>query len=68
MASFVQLENLTKSVGERVLFADLTFGIEEGDKVGIVAKNGTGKSTLLSIIAGHDAPDSGKVIFRTTSK
>lgn len=68
MASFVQLENLTKSVGERILFADLTFGIEEGDKVGIVAKNGTGKSTLLSIIAGHDAPDSGKVIFRNDIK
>ena len=63
MASFLQIENLTKSYGERMLFADVTFGVNEGDKIGIVAKNGTGKSTLLSIIAGREAPDSGKVTF-----
>lgn len=47
-----------------MLFADLTFGINEGDKIGIVAKNGTGKSTLLTILAGHDSPDSGQIITR----
>lgn len=63
MASFLQIEKLTKSYGERMLFADVTFGVNEGDKIGIVAKNGTGKSTLFSIIAGHEAPDSGTVTF-----
>lgn len=63
MASFLQIEKLTKSYGERLLFSDVTFGVNEGDKIGIVAKNGTGKSTLLSIIAGREAPDSGKVTF-----
>ncbi len=46
MASILQIENLTKSYGDRILFADVTFGMEEGDKTGIVARNGTGKSTL----------------------
>lgn len=64
MASYLQIDGLTKSVGDRMLFADLTFGIDEGDKIAIVAKNGTGKSTLLNIIAGKDSPDSGSVIFR----
>lgn len=62
-ASFLQVENLTKSYGDRMLFRDVTFGIYEGDKVGIIAKNGTGKSTLLSIIAGKEAPDSGNITF-----
>ena len=61
--SFLQVENLTKSYGDRMLFRDVTFGIYEGDKVGIIAKNGTGKSTLLSIIAGKEAPDSGNITF-----
>ncbi len=65
MASFLQVENLTKSYGERMLFEDITFGINEGDKVGIVAKNGTGKSTLLRILAGHVSPDSGRVVWRS---
>ena len=64
MASFLQIEELTKSYGDRMLFADVTFGINEGDKVGIVAKNGTGKSTLLSIIAGNEDADSGKIVWR----
>ncbi len=63
MASFLQIEKLTKSYGERMLFSDVTFGVNEGDKIGIVAKNGTGKTTLLSIIAGKEAPDSGTVTF-----
>lgn len=48
----LQVDGLTKSYGDRLLFADVTFGIEEGDKIGIVARNGTGKSTLLRIMAG----------------
>lgn len=63
MKSYLQIENLTKSVGERMLFADVTFGVFEGDKIGIVAKNGTGKTSLLKILAGVDAPDSGKVTY-----
>lgn len=60
----LQIENLTKSVGDRVLFENLSFGIEEGDKIGIVAKNGTGKTTLLNIISGKESTDEGKVISR----
>lgn len=63
MKSYLQIENLTKNVGERMLFADVTFGVFEGDKIGIVAKNGTGKTSLLRILAGVDAPDSGKVTY-----
>lgn len=65
MNVYLQIEKLTKSVGDRVLFADVTFGINEGDKIGIVAKNGTGKSTLLSIIAGELDADSGTVTRRS---
>lgn len=68
MAVFLQVENLTKSVGDRMLFENVTFGINEGDKIGIVAKNGTGKTTLLNIIAGVDAADSGSVIYRSDIK
>lgn len=64
MANFLNIENLTKSYGDRLLFGDITFGVDEGDKIGIVARNGTGKSTLLSIIAGTESADSGTVVFR----
>ena len=64
MAVFLQVDELTKSVGDRILFENVTFGVNEGDKIGIVAKNGTGKTTLLNILAGTDAPDSGSVIYR----
>lgn len=60
----MQIEGLTKSYGDRLLFADVTFGVAEGDKTGIVARNGTGKTTLLRIIAGVEEPDSGTVIAR----
>ena len=60
MANLLQVENLTKSFGVNSLFDDINFTINEGDKVGLIAKNGTGKSTLLSIIAGDDTPDDGK--------
>lgn len=61
---YIQVENLTKSYGDRLLFGDVTFGIDEGQKIGLIAKNGTGKSTLLRIIAGEEAPDSGTVTAR----
>ena len=64
MVSYLQIEGLTKSYGDRLLFGDLTLGVYEGDKIGIVAKNGAGKSTLLSIIAGKEDYDSGNVVFR----
>ena len=64
MTSYLQISELTKSVGDRVLFADITFGINEGDKIGLIAKNGTGKTTLLRCIAGIISADSGKIVFR----
>ena len=64
MANLLSVENLTKSYGDRLLFGDITFGVDEGDKIGIVARNGTGKSTLLSILAGQEAADSGAVVWR----
>lgn len=64
MGVFLQVENLAKSFGADVLFSGISFGINEGDKVGLIAKNGTGKSTLLSVIAGEQPHDSGSVIFR----
>ena len=65
MASYLQIENLTKSYGDRMLFDSVTFGVNQGDKIGIIAKNGTGKSTLMRIIAGQESPDSGTVTFRS---
>ncbi len=64
MTSYLQVENLTKSFGADVIVDDITFGIAEGEKIGLIAKNGTGKSTLLNILAGEDTPDSGTVIYR----
>ena len=64
MISFLQVEGLTKSFGELVLFENLTFGIFEGDRIGLIAKNGTGKTTLLNIITGKEDYDSGNVVYR----
>ena len=64
MISYLQIDKLTKSFGDLVLFEDITFGIAQGQKVGLIAKNGTGKTTLLNIIAGKEDYDSGTVIFR----
>lgn len=64
MKSFLQIEGLTKSFGDRVFLDNITFGLYEGDKVGLIAKNGTGKTTLLRIIAGLESYDEGKVVFR----
>ena len=64
MASFLQINSLTKSIGDRVLFQDVTLGIYEGDKIGLIAKNGMGKTTLLRCLAGLESADSGDIIFR----
>lgn len=61
---YLEVINLTKSFGALVLFTDISFSIAEGQKVGLIAKNGTGKSTLLSLLAGKDGYDSGSIIFR----
>jgi ATP-binding cassette subfamily F protein uup len=60
----LQIDSLTKSFGDLALFRDISFGIAEGDKIGLVAKNGAGKTTLLNIIAGLEPFDSGRVVFR----
>tara|TARA_R110002074_G_scaffold14788_1_gene51030 strand:- start:132554 stop:134437 length:1884 start_codon:yes stop_codon:yes gene_type:complete len=62
--NYLSVENIAKSYGERVLFKNISFGINEGQKIGFVAKNGTGKTSLLNILSGVDAPDEGNVIFR----
>lgn len=64
MISYLQIDKLTKSFGDLILFEDITFGIAQGQKVGLIAKNGTGKTTLLNIIAGKEDYDSGAVVFR----
>ncbi len=60
----LQIDSLTKSFGDLLLFRDISFGIAEGDKIGLIAKNGTGKTTLLNIISGKEPYDSGRVVFR----
>lgn len=55
---------MTKSFGDRILFEDITFGVAQGQKIGLIAKNGSGKTTLLNIIAGKEDYDSGSVVFR----
>lgn len=61
---FIDIQNVTKSFGAQVLFNDISFSIAEGQRVGLIAKNGTGKSTLLSIISGSEGCDKGNIIFR----
>ena len=61
---YLQIDNLTKSFGDLVLFENISFGIAEGQRVGLIAKNGSGKTTLLNIIAGKEGYDSGNIVFR----
>ena len=65
---YLDVQNLTKSFGSLVLFENINFSIAEGQKVGLIAKNGTGKSTLLSLITGRDGYDSGSIIFKRDLK
>lgn len=64
----LDVQNLTKSFGERMLFKDISFSIAEGQYVGLIAQNGKGKSTLLSILTNEDSADSGSVIYRNDVK
>ena len=61
---YLDVQNLSKSFGAQVLFRNLSFSIAEGQKVGLIARNGTGKSTLLSILVGKEGRDSGEIIYR----
>ena len=61
---FLQIEELTKSFGDRILFEDVSLGVFQGDKIGIVARNGAGKTTFMNILAGKEDYDSGKITFR----
>jgi len=62
--NYLSVENIAKSYGERVLFENLSFGINQGQKIVLVAKNGNGKTSLLKIITGKDTPDSGQIVMR----
>ncbi len=66
--SLLQIDSLTKSFGDLVLFDNISFGIAEGEKIGLIAKNGAGKTTLLNIIAGKEPQDDGRVVFRNGIK
>ena len=61
---YLQVENLTKSYGDRLLFDDISFGIEEGQRVALIAQNGMGKTTLMRILMGQEDPDSGTITYR----
>ena len=60
----LDVQNLTKRFGAKVLFEDISFSIAEGQRVGLIAQNGTGKSTLLAILMGEEGKDGGEVIYR----
>ena len=64
MVNYIQVENLTKSFGDKLLFENISFGITDNQRVALIAKNGTGKSTLLNILANRESPDSGHISFR----
>ena len=66
--NYLSVENISKSYGERILFTDISFGINQGQKIGFVAKNGTGKTSLLNILSGADVPDTGEVVYRKNLK
>ena len=65
---YLQVDGLLKRIGDRVLFDHISFGIAEGQRIGLIARNGTGKSTLLNIICGKDGYDEGNIVFRKDLK
>jgi len=66
--NYLQVDNLSKAYGEKVLFRNISFSIDKGQKVALIARNGTGKSSLMHILAGIEAPDSGKIVTRRDLK
>lgn len=68
MITYLDVQNLQKSVGDRILFHDVCFSIGEGQHVGLIAKNGTGKSTLLNILSGKEDYDDGTLVYRNDIK
>ncbi len=68
MTPYLDVQHLSKSFGALQLFSDISFSIAEGQKVGLIAKNGTGKSTLLSVLSGKEGYDSGEIVFRRDLK
>lgn len=62
--NYLSVENISKSYGDRILFSDLSFGINKGQKIAFIAKNGTGKTSILNIMVGKDSPDTGQIVTR----
>ena len=62
--NYLQVENLSKSYGDRVLFSKISFGLQQGQKTALVARNGAGKSTLMRILTNREIADEGTVVFR----
>ena len=62
--NYLSVENISKSYGERLLFENISFGIHKDQKIAFIAKNGTGKTTILNILIGKDSPDTGQIISR----
>ena len=66
--NIMNIEHISKIFGEKIIFDDASFGIQQGDKIGIVGINGTGKATLLRMIAGEEEPDAGQIIRQNQVK
>ncbi|MEY2703213.1 MAG: hypothetical protein RLY43_1851, partial [Bacteroidota bacterium] len=66
--NYLSVENISKSYGERVLFDNVSFGINKDQKIAFIAKNGSGKTTIMNIINGFDEPDTGQVVIRKEIK
>ena len=66
--NLLNIEHISKIYGEKIIFDDASFGVQEGDKIGIVGINGTGKTTLLRMIAGTEVPDDGQIIRQNGMK
>ena len=66
--NYLSVNSISKSYGIKTLFADVTFGIEKGDKTALIATNGSGKSTMLKILVGQESPDSGTITYANDIK
>ena len=64
MVSYLQVSDLTKSYGDKILFENISFGLHEGQRMALVARNGKGKTSLLKILSSKDSADSGDIVFR----